>query len=435
MANSSLRNNCLADSLYEDCVRLLLEQCQLNNAPEDRDRVHPTMVCDNEGDLTLHFACCSGAPPSLLRTLTTELGDVKSALIHNSSGRLAVDDYIEYYMENELHQQESMTDDSSESESDDSDSSSVSSSSSSAKKCVTSSVKFGSKVLQNSEHYVLSRFQFLSTEENWRSKLWDPIWVLINSAVIAIRNSAHGCTQTSKEIQICLYQSPDKYFPIHQAVIATKYADYPALVLVASKFLLTKYQNDDSINAPEKDMADGVADCVGQRKDPLLEEDSQGYLPLHWACSNVLSSKEQVNSGLRDTAASQPRWNTEEMPCSMIGYLLHCEHTAARVPTREGRLPLHLLAEDCGSSNVTESCEQQWDDIKLLLKEYPEALSLPDGSSSLYPFQLAASASSKPAFQDQTQVSTDPQSELNSLDITYQLIMEDIGLLCQIIES
>ena len=71
---------------------------------------------------------------------------------------------------------------------------------------------------------------------------------------------------------------------------------------------------------------------------------------------------------------------------------------------------------------------RHWDNVKLLLNEYPEALVEPDVVSGLYPFQLAA-VSSSTSSQDNN------QSDLAQLEITYLLIMEDPSLLCQLIEN
>ena len=71
---------------------------------------------------------------------------------------------------------------------------------------------------------------------------------------------------------------------------------------------------------------------------------------------------------------------------------------------------------------------RHWDNVKLLLNEYPEALVEPDAVSGLYPFQLAA-VSSSASSQDNN------QSDLAQLETTYLLIMEDPSLLCQLIEN
>ena len=67
-----------------------------------------------------------------------------------------------------------------------------------------------------------------------------------------------------------------------------------------------------------------------------------------------------------------------------------------------------------------------WDDVKLLLNEYPEALVEPDVVRGLYPFQLAAVSSAN---------AQDNKSDLTQLETTYLLIMEDPSLLCQLIEN
>ena len=115
----------------------------------------------------------------------------------------------------------------------------------------------------------------------------------------------------------------------------------------------------------------------------------------------------------------------------MIEYLLHSQPTAARVPTRQGRLPLHLLVEDNSSASV----QTTWDDIQLLLRAYPEALWTPDGLSGLYPFQLAASAAASGPSPDNPSLTCTDQSGLHSLEISYRLVQENPSLLCQILEK
>ena len=80
------------------------------------------------------------------------------------------------------------------------------------------------------------------------------------------------------------------------------------------------------------------------------------------------------------------------------------------------------------SGPVPEELPTHWDNVKLLLNEYPEALVEPDVVSGLYPFQLAA-VSSSASSQDNN------QSDLAQLETTYLLIMEDPSLLCQLIEN
>ncbi len=69
-----------------------------------------------------------------------------------------------------------------------------------------------------------------------------------------------------------------------------------------------------------------------------------------------------------------------------------------------------------------------------MLKKFPDALGTLDAISRLYPFQVAAA--SYPSSPDSAQTcTTEPQMGLLSPDNTYQLIMEDPLLLCQIIEK
>jgi len=471
------------DSKNEEVLRSLLEQCQPLSAD---DRVHPTMICDNEGDLPLHFATCNGAPPSLLHTLTNNvLGDARSSMVRNSQGRLAVDDFIEWYMdslgEHIMNQQVSEGDDLSEMESDDDsdggESSSVSSNSSSTKKESGTFTNNTDNAHEGDfEDYVSCNFGFLHSATNWESELWDPLWVLIQAAATATRNSARNGQQTTVETQ--MQSDNNAWLPIHAAVIATKYANFPALTLAAS--IVRNGVGDD------EDGNDEDRNCVSQRLTALLEEDCYGYLPLHWACggdiSSLLSSHptsngacvdmsdgrwsvqtcahsnnsatalNEANRGPLNPSTSQckelVRWNTKNLP-TMIEYLLHCEPSAARIPTRQGRLPLHLLVEDGNSFNLVhtmlqsneqdsgddEFFRQPWDDIVAILKEFPDALGTPDTISHLYPFQLAAASLNPSALNPTQTCSTEPQSGLLPLENTYRLIMEDPSLLCQILEE
>ena len=103
----------------EDVLRYVLEQCPLSSNNFDHERVHPSMVGDNEGVIPLHYATSNCAPPSCLRLLTT-LGDKRSALVTDSHHKLPVDLLIEFYHDN-LDEQSSTeeSDDSSENESED----------------------------------------------------------------------------------------------------------------------------------------------------------------------------------------------------------------------------------------------------------------------------------------------------------------------------
>lgn len=417
---------------------MLLEKCQFDNTSDGR--VHPTMICDNEGDLPLHFAACNGASPSLLHTLTT-LGSAHSTLVRNSLDRLAIDDYIEWYMDREgMLEGESTSESESEDESDGSESSSESSNSAPIEKEPEVPLKNESHVRDiGSGSLVPFKFSSLSlVTPNWERELWDPMWVLVQAAATSIL--MHSGQQTDNEMQMqndnSLYQTLKPSLPpIHTAVIATKYFNFPALVVHAS--ILMSGNDKDSKNKVCR---------------PLLEEDLNGYLPLHWACGDmysVLRSNCSSNESSGDIASPRTgqcgmlsRFNTSGLACTMIEYLLHCEPDSAHMPTREGRLPLHLLAED-GNSSVIASKDsefnkfrrQPWDDIKLLLKQYPEALETADAVNYLYPFQSAATPSPSSPSHNPCPTCSDQQSDLLSLEHTYRLIMEDPSLLCQILEK
>ena len=208
---------------------------------------------------------------------------------------------------------------------------------------------------------------------------------------------------------------------ILSSVVLTKYFDFPALALVASIQMTT------------------------DTSEALLEEDPCGLLPLHWACGNIthlLSLSEQYPVS---TCKETVHWNTQ-LPCSMIRYLLHLCPESARVPTPEGRLPLHLFLdggydERCRNYNQNESKQTYtWDDVKELLIACPDALRTPDVDSHLYPFQAAAAArTSSPQSDgercvDQRGTHGVEGTRLKSLEITYRLIMEDPSL-CRFIDS
>mmetsp|Transcript_26361 Transcript_26361/g.55055 ORF Transcript_26361/g.55055 Transcript_26361/m.55055 type:complete len:678 (-) Transcript_26361:57-2090(-) len=465
----------LADCKNEEVLRLLLEKCQFHTALTDA--VHPTMICDNEGDLPLHFSACNGASPSLMHTLTTELGDVQSSLVRNSLGRLAVDDFIEWYMEERhdafLDEEVSEGSDSREIESDDdSDGSEASSASSNivpikreSRACLNSTSNVG-----DPNHFVSRNFGFLFGMIDQESKLWDPLWVLVQAAATAIRNSAYDCQQTTNREETQMQNGNTEWLPIHAAVIATEYANFPALTVAAS-ILRNGDRDIVGVDGPGRN-------CFSPKLASLLQEDSYGYLPLHWACGgsitsflpshatrnvergeqrNVCNSNTSTELNEANHSPLNPstlkckalvRWNTKDLPCSMIEYLLHCEPSAARIPTREGRLPLHVLVENGDSFNRVHMLRrnekgngdnafigQPWDDVVAMLREYPDALGIPDETSHLYPFQVAAAPADRPTLNLAAQACiVEPHSELLSLENTYRLIMEDPSLLCQIIE-
>jgi len=57
---------------------------------------------------------------------------------------------------------------------------------------------------------------------------------------------------------------------------------------------------------------------------------------------------------------------------------------ALRMKTSEGKLPLHIAIES----------GKKWNDLEVMINKAPETLSIPDSSTGLYPFQMAACGSS-----------------------------------------
>ena len=176
-------SSCLGDEANQDTLCLFLEQC---HTPESG--VHPTMVVDYDGDLPLHFAACSGVSPAMLNTLIS-LGDPRSALVQNSLGRLAVDEYIEWFQENIVNSLGDRGDDnSSSSESETTEGSEgygsiMSNSSSDADEDDSDSNETGVKDTFSSDMAAL--------RTNWENALplWTPVRVLTQAAVAAIGGS------------------------------------------------------------------------------------------------------------------------------------------------------------------------------------------------------------------------------------------------------
>jgi hypothetical protein len=203
---------------------------------------------------------------------------------------------------------------------------------------------------------------------------------------------------------------------IHAAVIATKYFDFPILALASCLWSRVVYEGHENM---------------------LLEEDSYAFVPLTWACAGAMqvtfyqrkhyhgdngSNVDSISHtfGQRNRTCwrkyfvecpATVRFNTMGI-CSMIEFLMSCEPDAARETTRDGMLPLHRLVAD---SNDINWDQQEWDDIKILLKEFPESIGKPHPTNHLYPFQIAAMSS--------------------SITNTFLLIMEYPSLLCQLLES
>ncbi|KAL9185191.1 hypothetical protein ACHAXT_002968 [Thalassiosira profunda] len=436
------------DGDNEEALKMLLRQ-----VPTDDGSVHPTMISDNEGDLPLHFAACNGGSPSLLRTLTSALGDMRSATARNVKGQLAIDELIEWFstslqeickVRNERweaewdaeHEGEAEIESDSDEESEYDDDSINGESSSAAS---------GNAVIEKDfEHLIIDRgirwmrgggldslvsgsFGFVSVEEDrwdidlWNStNVWGKMFVLIQEAAAAASIGYSARAQMSA-------------YPVHATVIATKHANYPALALVASVVQTRKNERKDKEPAmPYR----GALYAIGEGCSALSKRDSSGKVPLHWACSDIpIASKGPNEADYSPTKSLQARWNTyDHLPYTMIEYLLLCEPSAAQIRTRDGRLPLHLLVE--GTSTARRNgCVHPWDDVETLLHLYPESLAIRDPVSGLYPFQLAA-ASPPASFDGTKEECYESESDLLlSLEITYRLIKEDPALLCSTIRG
>lgn len=443
------------ESDNEETLRLILEECQTPT-----NGVHPTMVLDNEGDLPLHFATTYSSP-SMLQVLTS-LGDCRATLIRNSLGRLAIDNLIESYTDNDEMSTTSMDDgDDSSGEDDDESSEDDSDSDESGGEDNSSDDGGGSYHSESFDMYrndlsinalhrgfdmkipLFMRDKF-ALRKNWKRELWSPMRVLIEAAAVAITKGN------------CIDGDEPLLPPVHSAVVAIKYASFPAIALytsilqgsdanndglrffggvpaalndtsgitfqVASDDDREYYSNrfgkssiigkDDSYLAyilhtiTKIDKGNGasrreiyeyimnnqeeenilyclVDEAIQQAYDDelvfkiegtstsiddnpssqLLEEDSYGNFPLHYACgdiSTLLPSVEKIDAANRHSindgtvtaskGRSMVRFNTDAFPHSMIEYLLHCESSVARRRNRNGRLPLHLLVEDTKSS-------------------------------------------------------------------------------------
>jgi ankyrin repeat protein len=102
-----------------------------------------------------------------------------------------------------------------------------------------------------------------------------------------------------------------------------------------------------------------------------------------------------IEPGMNNTNLAQAGSTIEGVPStesgsggypSVIQILLEANHTSpthgAHIPDPSGRLPLHLAL----------SSGKRWNEgVQQLIAAYPDAVSLPDRSSKLYPFMLAAS--------------------------------------------
>jgi hypothetical protein len=455
----------------EGVLRFVLEQCPLSLDSEER--VHPSMVADNEGDLPLHYALSNNASPECLALLTT-LGDKRAALTPNSQHRLPVDVLIEWYndnLEDFFEKQNAGSDQSEEEEEEeeeedsDDDETSGSSESELSEASTHDSDKHQEEVAtanvdadeSRPAKDIVSAWDFLkcnnlchsffpldvpgkcylcpgksvglviqglfsegsNSRDFWESDLWKQMIVLVNAAAVAIV----GANRIDKTEDAESYLSILRSNPVHAAVIATKYGNFPAFALAMASPLDKNLRNE------------------------MAATYFLGYLPIHWACGDVSfllnstysypTTKYQDQKNPSTVKYSElVRFNTYDLGITVIQYLLLLFPEAARIPTEEhGELPLHLFLQDRralwnylskkslgrarGDSPDTPR-QTPWDEIKSLLTACPEALSTPSLTHHLYPFQLAATCG-----EEDVDVEMHRRTRLCSLENTYRLILED----------
>ena len=452
----------------ERVLRYILEQCPLFSDSKD-NKIHPSMIGDNEGDLPLHYALSSCAPPAFLAILTA-LGDKRSTLIPNSQHQLPIDVLIEWYhdnLEDFLEKENTDSDESEEEEEDDDDENGSddddesNSSESDTNLYLSRREENGCNLLECNnlcrDFFPLNSFgkyylcpgkssgqimQGLISEGSnsrdfWESDLWKQTIVLIDAAAAAIVNSSGNARTNSAEPYSSILQSN----PLHAAVIAAKYG-FPAFALTMASPLDSNFRNEMAATY-----------CLG-------------YLPLHWACGDITLPLNSAYSRQKKYQTQQNpsteqynevvRFNTNKLRISLVQYLLLLCPEAARIPTKEhGDLPLHLFLQDKRTlwiyltktqlgepldandtlfdplqSTLTATISPDtpwctpWDEMKSLLSACPEALSTPSMKTHLYPFQLAATTShSLPP--DEEDAGVQKKTRLLSLENTYRLILED----------
>jgi hypothetical protein len=418
--------------------------------------VHPLLIQDVDGDLPLHYATNTGASVSFLSLLTEyHPGTSRATLVRNAEGRLPVDEVILWYKELIVpdHEWENRrrrdSDDEYENRSEDDENESSNENDDNEDYSEDDDSSESSHDVKREEHEtehtlewngnpeamiewivrsMLSTSREKSSAEDVKATnvslssrfalhLWDRWRVLIQAGVNSIASDAKGTTAFRLSPETWKMETHQKKSML-SSVILTKYFDFPALTLVASILMTT------------------------DTSEPLLEKDSCGLLPLHLACGKIahllsLSEKYPVS-----TCKATVHWNTTQLPCSMIRYLLHLCPESARVPTREGRLPLHLFLdggydERCRKDDQNSSKQAYiWDDVKELLKVCPDALRTPDVNSHLYPFQAAAAATAETSSllsdeercSDQQGTRRVKGTRLTSLEVTSRLILEDPSL-------
>lgn len=256
-----------------------------------------------------------------------------------------------------------------------------------------------------------------------KQHLWERMLVLISTSaqILITRNSIESNTSAESEC------------PIHEATIATKYFNLPAIALVVS-VLITR---------------DELAQTHGHELDlkyytmmALSQEDCLGLLPLHLACGKFehITSERFTNTVYQQSAQANKnllsiRWNSKSLQCSIVEYLLCLCPESAQFSTRERRLPLHLLLDGGYDDEQEANSEQKWRDIKSLLEAWPEAIRTPDIHTRMYPFQTAAASTSMMLERGNVaDKSKNEVEQLKSIEIAYRLILEDPSLCCNVIK-
>ena len=367
---------------------------------------HPLLIQDNEGDTALHFACSNGASDMLLRILTTFPGQPQSVYIKNAYGRLPIDDLINFWIDSD-------GDEMSESSEDIDNEMDCDSNARIDEECLDCNPDDLISHVLRIVFDRLSANSLLSLSFYDKFHLWDRMWVLVQTGVRYLTES--NC-RFHRILAEQFHSVESEFYPIHAAVIVTKYLDYPAIALVGCMFIArqrlieTNPENERSFDTQKH----------------LLRKDSVGLIPLHWACGSIdnlmASNTESFDCHTASTSTYDKRvcWNSKILRCSMIEFLLRLCPESARVPTREGRLPLHLYLD--GGYNRQQDLRYTWADVGWLLGGCPEAIRIPDPCSQLYPFQIVAAASPDTSDPETVEVL------LKSIELTYRLIMEDPSL-------
>jgi hypothetical protein len=408
------------------------------------------LVQDNEGDLPLHYACSHGANAQVLSSLTAPPGARNSIHARNGDGKQPIDELLIWYkgvfsmngrgqFDSDEEQFDSDEEESSDdtSDSDDSkddhedDAADVSPSDPNPEEMIMTAMKcmFVQPLVENDSERTSVH---LSLTPHCKYYLWDRMWVLIRAGAQFIMEVT-GCNQAD-----CSELSQ-----IHAAIMVTKYFDFPAIALVASVLM----QRDILTEDPQHNNT-----ILSQLLiETMLQESTQGLLPLHVACNNILDRVPWKKTNRRENSylfhyiamtscwPETVRWHTGRFQCSMIAYLLHLCPESASVPSKDGQLPLHLYLN--GGFEVYDTKYQRhliWKDVKKLLEACPAAIRTPDTSSHLYPFQTAAAAadSSTSSHADENGIddgdkSSSESDQLTLLELTYLLILEDPSLCCK----